>query len=279
VVATVSELRCGVSGATHQHPGNARDENNSGRRGKLPNVRLNESPAQRRVSAFFLSADRFQRFSPLLGQDAYAGSQGSFQTGTRPIPSDLNSRNMNKLTWLITQSQIAAGDVESAIIPVDPDQVPDDEIIGLHGSLRMRIEGAGGMADVITDPMSRKFFRALHARWPWAGFFLRLDPVTPESPDDKVLDLAVFMSLLLVHVDHLTYAESAHGIALRYDANQFTEHLFDVQIRAAHLAGVLDLPPTAINARAALISRAVTSFFEAGQALHPPASTKRKKRK
>ena len=186
---------------------------------------------------------------------------------------------MNKLTWLITQKQIAAGDVESAIIPVDPDQVPDDEIIGLHGNLRMRIEGAGGMADVITDPASRKFFRALHARWPWAGFFLRLDPVTPESPDDKVLDLAVFMSLLLVHVDHLTYAESAHGISLRYDANQFSGQLFNVQIRAAQLAGVLDLPPTAINARAALISRAVTSFFEAGQALHPPASTKRKKRK
>ena len=186
---------------------------------------------------------------------------------------------MNKLTWLITQSQIAAGDVECAIIPVDPDQVPDDEIIGLHGNLRVRIEGAGGMADVITDPASRKFFRALHARWPWAGFFLRLDPVTPESPDDKVLDLAIFMSLLLVHVDHLTYAESAQGIALRYDANQFTEHLFDVQIRAAQLAGVLDLPATAINTRAALISRAVTSFFEAGQALHPPASTTRKKRK
>ena len=215
----------------------------------------------------------------ISGFDLNSGFQGTFQTGTSPLPSDLNFKTMNKLTWLITQKQIAAGDVESAIIPVDPDQVPDDEIIGLHGNLRMRIEGAGGMADVITDPASRKFFRALHARWPWAGFFLRLDPVTPESSDDKVLDLAVFMSLLLVHVDHLTYAESAHGISLRYDANQFNGHLFDVQIRAAQLAEVLDLPPTAINTRAALISLAVTSFFEAGQALHRPTTTKRKKRK
>ena len=68
MVATVSELRHGVSGVTHQHHGNARDENNSGRRGKLPSVRLNESPAQRRLSVFFQSADRFQRFSPLEGK-------------------------------------------------------------------------------------------------------------------------------------------------------------------------------------------------------------------
>jgi hypothetical protein len=76
-----------------------------------------------------------------------------------------------------------------------------------------------------------------------------------------------------------TYAETSHGIALRYDANQLSGHLHDVQIRAAQLAEVLDLPPTAINTRAALISRAVTSFFEAGQALHQPTTTKRKKRK
>jgi len=142
----------------------------------------------------------------ISGFDLNSGFQGTFQTGTSPLPSDLNFKTMNKQTWLITQKQIAAGDVESAIIPIDPDQVPDDEIIGLHGNLRIRIEGAGGMADVITDPASRKFFRALHARWPWAGFFLRLDPINTKSSVDKVVDLAVFMSLLLVHVDYLTYA-------------------------------------------------------------------------
>ena len=142
----------------------------------------------------------------ISGFDLNSGFQGTFQTGTSPLPSDLNFKTMNKQTWLITQKQIAAGDVESAIIPIDPDQVPDDEIIGLHGNLPIRIEGAGGMADVITDPASRKFFRALHARWPWAGFFLRLDPINTKSSVDKVVDLAVFMSLLLVHVDYLTYA-------------------------------------------------------------------------
>jgi len=46
VVATVSELRCGVSGATHQHHGNDRNENISTRERKLPNAPLNESPVQ-----------------------------------------------------------------------------------------------------------------------------------------------------------------------------------------------------------------------------------------
>jgi hypothetical protein len=158
------------------------------------------------VFCFFQSADRFQRFSPLRGQDAYTGFQGSSKPAQGRFHLISILKHMNKLTWLITQKQIAAGDVESAIIPIDPDQVPDDEIIGLHGNLPIRIEGAGGMADVITDPASRKFFRALHARWPWAGFFLRLDPINTKSSVDKVVDLAVFMSLLLVHVDYLTYA-------------------------------------------------------------------------
>jgi len=186
---------------------------------------------------------------------------------------------MKKLTWLITQSQIAAGDIDSAIIPVDPDQVPDNEIFGLHGAVRMRIEGAGGMSDVIVNPAARSFFRALHLRWPWSAFFLRIEPITATATVDQVMDLAVFMSMALVHVDDLTYVETPQSITLRYDARQLRHHLIELQSRAAQLAEAVDLPPSAISQRDALISRAVTSFFEAGRALHQPTTTKRKKRK
>jgi hypothetical protein len=201
-----------------------------------------------------------------------AASEKSFQL-------HLFFQDMYKKTWLISRTQIAAGDVENSILSVDPEQIPEAEIFGLQGAIRLRIEGARGMADVITDPAARKFFRALHARWPWAGFFLRLRPINAASVPDEIVDLSVFMSLLLVRVDRLTFVETPHGTALRHDADQLCEHLFDLQSRAAQLAAIVDLPPTAINQRAALISRAVASFFEAGEALHQTTKTKRNKRK
>ena len=185
---------------------------------------------------------------------------------------------MTKKTWLITQAQIKNIDIDGAILSVDPEQIPDHEVFGLHGAVRLRIESACGIADVIGNPAARKFFRALHVRWPWAAFFLRLQPITATSTTDQVVDLAVFMALALVHVDNLTFAETPQGVAMRYDAHQLRIHLIELQSRAAQLAEAVDLPPTAISQRDALISEAVTSFFAAGQAFNQPTKNTRKKK-
>jgi hypothetical protein len=176
---------------------------------------------------------------------------------------------MHNHTWIITQSQISQGDVEGAIRRVDPEQIPDDQIVRLSGVIRLRIEGARGLLDIVTDPHARKFFRALHARWPWAGYFLRLEPVTAASAPAQVIDLSVFMTLALCHLEQLTAVETAHGIGLHYDAARLREHVWELQIRAAELAGVLDLPLTFIAARNTLVARAVVSFFAAGRQLKP----------
>jgi hypothetical protein len=162
---------------------------------------------------------------------------------------------------------------------VDPEQISDVQIFDFYGRVRIRIEGAGGMSDVIADPASRKFFRALHERWPWAAFFLHLHPIGMESPAEEILDLAIFMSLILVHVDDLTLAETPQGFCLRYDADQFRRQLADLQDRAAQLAEAVDLPPTSISQRDALISRAVASFFKVGHALNQPPPKNRKHKK
>lgn len=175
---------------------------------------------------------------------------------------------MHKKTWLITQQQITAGDVEGAILAVDPEQISDAEIFGLHGSVRLRIEGATGMADIIINPQARKFVRALHARWPWAAYFLSLQPVRADSAAAQIVDVSIFMALALSHVDELTLAQTPHGIALRYDAGQLNQHLAELQSRAAQLAEAVDMPPSFIQLRDALISRAVISFFDAGRALN-----------
>jgi hypothetical protein len=172
--------------------------------------------------------------------------------------------------WRITQAQIAELDVDSAILHVDPEQIPDQEIFGLHGAVRLRIEGARGMADVVTNPAARSFVRALHARWPWAGYFLRLAPIKVSTPTSRLVDTSIFIALALAHVDNLTLAETPQGIGLRYDADQFCRHLADLQVRAAQLAEAVDIPPSAICQRETLITQAVASFFAAGKAFNPP---------
>ena len=83
---------------------------------------------------------------------------------------------MNKKFWLITQKQIELGDIESALLAVDPEQLSNEEAYGLHGMVRLRIENARGPADIFMRPTARSFFRKLHGRWPYMGYFLRLAP-------------------------------------------------------------------------------------------------------
>jgi hypothetical protein len=177
--------------------------------------------------------------------------------------------SLHKKTWLITKSQIGCGDIDSAILPVDPEQVPDAEIYGLHGIIRLRVEGVKGPIDLFGNPVARKYFQELHKRWPYAGYFLRLCPVTLESPQQQIIDLSMFMALALCHCNHLKYCESKHGIGLQFETSELATILAELQVRAAELADAIGIPTKEIERRDDLISRSVASFFDAGKANFP----------
>jgi len=162
---------------------------------------------------------------------------------------------MNKKFWLITQKHIELGDIESALLAVDPEQLSNEEAYGLHGMVRLRIENARGPADIFMRPTARSFDRKLHARWPYMGYFLRLAPVTEDSPFDNMIDLSLFLSLCLCHCDSLEYCESKHGIGLQFEPSQLSQILVDVQGRATELAQALDFSPESIAQRDVLITR------------------------
>ena len=173
-----------------------------------------------------------------------------------------------KKTWLISQSQISAGDIDGVILRVDPEQIPDADIYGLHGAIRLRVENTNGPASIFMDPTRRRFFRALHKRWPWAGYFLRLAPLKRNSTPDQVVDLGVFMALALCHCNSLEYCESKQGCVLRYGAGELGKILAEFQGRAAELAQTVGIPNDEIHQRDELITDSVVSFFAAGKALH-----------
>lgn len=182
--------------------------------------------------------------------------------------------NLRKKTWLITKSQIGAGDIDSAIFPVDPEQVPDEEIFGLHGIVRLRVEGVKGPIDIFGNPVARKYFQEMHKRWPYAGFFLRICPITFESPQPQIIDLSMFMAIALCHCNNLLYCESKRGIGLQFETSELATILAEIQGRAAGLADAIGIPTKEIERRDDLISRAVASFFDAGKANFPQQNNK-----
>jgi hypothetical protein len=185
---------------------------------------------------------------------------------------------MKKANWVITQKQIAECDIDSAIFHVDPEQIADAEIQGLHGAVRLRIEGATGPVDIFGKTEARKFFKALHARWPYAAYFLRLKPITLQSPIPQIMDLSIFMALALCHVQDLACCETASGVCLRYDITQLTRHLAELSCRAAELGDCIGVPKDEIEKRDNLISSSVVSFFDAGQTFVPTIKNKNRRK-
>jgi hypothetical protein len=182
-----------------------------------------------------------------------------------------------KKAWFVFQSQIADGDIDGVILPVDPEQIPDVEIYGLHGAVRLRIENTVGPADIFMNPLRRKFFRDLHQRWPWAGYFLQLAPLKRTSTQNHIIDLGTFMALALCHCDSLGYCQSDQGCVLRYNPGELGKILAEFQGRAAELATSVGIPEERIRQRDELISQSVVSFFAAGKALHQRNKLRKRK--
>lgn len=187
--------------------------------------------------------------------------------------------SLAKKTWLITQSQINAGDIDSAIFHVDPEQIPDDKIYGLHGMVRLRIQDAKGPSDVFGCPAARKYFQAMHARWPYMGYFLRLAPITRESPFAQICDLSTFMAVSLCFCGNLVYCETKNGVGLQYNISELSKHLAELQGRAAELADAVGIPTKEIEKRDDLIARSVASFFDVGHTRHHNEKGQRDKTK
>lgn len=173
-----------------------------------------------------------------------------------------------KKNWLITQAQIAAGDIDSAIIAVDPEQLADAEIYGLAGAVRLRVEGAFGPEDLCCNPAARSFFRNLHQRWPWASYFLRLKPITGHSSLNEIRDISLFMALALCHENELTYLRTSAAATLRFNGDQLAAHFMDLQERAAQLGEAAGYSADQIHRRHDLVLRSVRSFFTVGRAVH-----------
>jgi len=174
---------------------------------------------------------------------------------------------MSNYNWVITKKQITDCDIESAIIHVDPEQIADADIRGLHGAVRLRVERAAGAKDIFGKKEARKFFQALHARWPYAGYFLRLTPISKSSTPDQIVDVSLFMALALCHVGDLACCQTTTGTALRFNLDRLARHLAEVACRAMDLADCIGISEEAVQKRDHLITASAVSFFRADQSL------------
>jgi hypothetical protein len=94
---------------------------------------------------------------------------------------------------------------------------------------------------------------------------------------EQIIDTSLFMALVFCRLDELTYAETEHGVALRFDGDQLRHHLTDLRQRAAELASLAGISGAQILQRDALILNAVASFFATGHAVKQSPHRRRKK--
>jgi hypothetical protein len=171
---------------------------------------------------------------------------------------------MNR-TILISKDQIAHLNIDEVILPIDPQQLNNGQIVALRGRVKIRVEGVSGPADIYAQAAPRTFFQHLHQRWPYTAYFMQVCPITLNSPQEEIIDLAMFMAMVLCHVGELTHLETPAGVGLSCNHQQLQNHLNELAFHAAELSRLVEWPATSIAAREALLQKSVASFFNAGK--------------
>ncbi|MCX6930026.1 MAG: hypothetical protein NT154_43455, partial [Verrucomicrobia bacterium] len=104
-------------------------------------------------------------------------------------------------TYVFNAAQLQGAELSDFLTQFDPAKLSATQLAGLCGALRLRIEAPGAAGDLFIDPQGRKFLRQFHARFPYAGYFFRLQPLRSRTPCPAWTDAALFVALGLCHTD------------------------------------------------------------------------------
>lgn len=108
---------------------------------------------------------------------------------------------------VFSAQQILAGDFGALGEQFSPIRLSGDRLRTLYGSICLVVQWGERTQDVILIPECRRFFRGLHARHPWLGFFL-VEKVPEDFPAPlgpyPFLGLAMCVSDLWLHQNDRT---------------------------------------------------------------------------
>ena len=147
----------------------------------------------------------------------------------------------------------------------DPTKLSANELAGMCGALRVRVEGARSAEEVFGDLRSRQFFRKLHRKFPYLGFFLKLHPVRSPKLSPALIDASVLVAIGLCHTDFVVaHWDSAGQHAILYQISQFETFVKKIDLHIAAIGRNAGLTAPAIEHRRKVVARTIRSFFRLG---------------
>jgi hypothetical protein len=159
-------------------------------------------------------------------------------------------QNKNR-RYVFSTSQICAADVRKFLNYYDPFRLTATRLRDCFANLTLGFERMGDDPTIPTNLAIRILFQRLHATWPWAGFFMKLDE--PLGPTGPVNDFPLFALGLCVSDFTLGLWDSKNeaflqvGPQLRAYRTTCHDVVDKLGKRAALPASVLDLRHAAID--------------------------------
>ena len=170
-------------------------------------------------------------------------------------------------TFLITRKEMGCCDFDAFMGGLDPERLTRAELAMLCGRVRIRFERVTRIQDLLVKPEARRFVRALHEIWPWAGYFFRCKPLSRRSPHARTRDDVILAGWVLCQVDDLTLIEWHHAGAVRilFNYDQFETAVNELLDRTEQMCHKAGLPKGQARQRRWAIEHSLTRFFNCGE--------------
>jgi hypothetical protein len=167
---------------------------------------------------------------------------------------------------MVTPELVEQCDIGPVLSVLAPAQFSNQELATLCGKVRLRFANTIYSDDLFARPQGRRFVRALHKAWPWAGYFLKCGPITPVSSQTEVIDAGVLVAWALCLTDHLSVVrDDLGGVSLTFNPQQFKASVDGIVADAEELCRKAGLTKRATRLRARTIRSTVGSFFALGE--------------
>jgi hypothetical protein len=170
--------------------------------------------------------------------------------------------NHSDKTYIFTRAQIASGDVSGFLGRFNPDKLSSAELAGLCGALRIRLQEPISTQEIFADLLGRRFFRRLHASFPYSGYFLRLHPLRSLKPSPSWIDADLFFAIGLCNTDIIQARWDRLGQEVTlFRPEAFAAFMADIDHHIARIGKRAGLTAPAIRYRRTVVTRTIRSLL------------------
>lgn len=169
---------------------------------------------------------------------------------------------MSNECYTFQRRNVCETDVWDFIKRYDPHRFEKVQLRKYFGTLTIRFEGCDEADLLFTAETPRRFFRTLAHQWPWAGYFLRLSPITAKSTVEESADADVFLALALsqcpIERKRCRQIETCSMVVTSERISSFIE---SAKAAAATLGKLVEIDDESIAHRQQILARTLQNYL------------------